>query len=499
MSALALAAGAVWAVDLTPLADLETRHASLLAQLGGGVSLPREIEAAIARAQRACSAGIDAACAERERLSDELAATREALRLEYRIEKQKRFKRSQSADDGAGLLLLALIAGTGAAVFCGGLVWRRAVRPSPHAAPIQPPPRGHYQLAPSVPPMAPPVSPFVAAASVRAEAREWVWPGIVARGDVTLLGGAPKMGKSQIALFAAATLSRGDAWPGGERARRGSALICELEDDVAQDVQPRLEALGADMSRIAFGGPLDLSREIGKLEAHARAVGDLRLVVLSPFISFFGPSSTDEVTVRARLAPLLEWGRERRVAVVGVTHVTGKSGAGDAFSGSEAYRRAARAAWKVVLDPADPEPNPKRKRRLLIAVGVNNAADDAQLAYRIEGVTLPSGIETSRVRFEPVDAGEPVADYFPRGMYEGQPPTPRPVRRAASETLTSAADWLRGMLAEGPKLATDLKVAAAAAGISVGTLYTAARQLGVQMDSDGDVTAPKTWRLPASA
>lgn len=94
---------------------------------------------------------------------------------------------------------------------------------------------------------------FVSAAAVEMAPVDWLWPDMIARGDFTLLGGAPGMGKSQIAVFAAATLSRGGLWPDGSRAQRNSVILCEIEDRPKSALRPRFEAAGADLSRIAFG------------------------------------------------------------------------------------------------------------------------------------------------------------------------------------------------------------------------------------------------------
>ena len=119
------------------------------------------------------------------------------------------------------------------------------------------------------------------------------------------------------------------------------------------------------------------------------------------------PDVHADITVRAKIRPLLEWAAARNVAVLGIIHPL-KQGSQDVFAGCDAFRRAARAAWRCVIDPADDEPLEKRKRRLIIAAKVNNAPDDLRLAYRIEGVELPGGIASSRVVFQPV--GRPMRE-----------------------------------------------------------------------------------------
>ena len=133
---------------------------------------------------------------------------------------------------------------------------------------------------------------FAPAADFEMEAVDWLWPDIIACGDLTLLGGAPGMGKSQMAIYAAATVSRGGTWPDGSRAQRGSVILCETEDRPETALRPRLEAAGADLARVSFGKHMDLSAGMAALAAQAGRLPDLRLLVLSPVLTFFGPTST---------------------------------------------------------------------------------------------------------------------------------------------------------------------------------------------------------------
>src|SRR5262245_56533107 len=63
---------------------------------------------------------------------------------------------------------------------------------------------------------------------------DWVWVDRLARGKMTLLGGNPDLGKSQIATDVAARLSVERHWPPkGARAPLGSTVFICSEDDVA--------------------------------------------------------------------------------------------------------------------------------------------------------------------------------------------------------------------------------------------------------------------------
>jgi hypothetical protein len=85
---------------------------------------------------------------------------------------------------------------------------------------------------------------------VKAEPVEWLWRDHLALGKIALLGGAPCLGKSLIAIDAIARVTTGSAWPDGTPCPRGSAIVLASEDGLADTIWPRLEAAGGDASRV---------------------------------------------------------------------------------------------------------------------------------------------------------------------------------------------------------------------------------------------------------
>ncbi len=58
---------------------------------------------------------------------------------------------------------------------------------------------------------------------------EWLWPGRIARGKLTVITGAPGSGKSILAMRIAAAVSSGAAWPCGEgSAVQGRVVLEEI-------------------------------------------------------------------------------------------------------------------------------------------------------------------------------------------------------------------------------------------------------------------------------
>ncbi len=341
-------------------------------------------------------------------------------------------------------------------------------------------------------------------ADIDAKPVTWLWPGIIAAGKLNLLGGLPDLGKSQVTLSVAATVSTGGGWPcDAGKAEPGGVLILTNEDDAEDTIKPRLMAAGADLRRVTvIDDMIDLRQGIGPIVAAAERLGGVRLIIFDPLDGYIEGAAH---TVRAALTPLITWAGVGGAALLAIVHPP-KGGDGKTmqewFSGSTAFWRMARTAWFVMADPADD------KRRLMLFAKGNIVADRRGHAYRFESVNLPGGVPTSRVvwdraRIEAsaqqmLDArtrSKPRAAVKTDGrpMAAATPATPRTASLDGSTASTNVDEWLRTALANGPRLATELKREALAMGIGKGTLYRAAERLGVTIDSQGNFKEG-TWR-----
>jgi hypothetical protein len=319
---------------------------------------------------------------------------------------------------------------------------------------------------------------IVRLADVKPEAVTWLWPGRFALGKLTLIAGDPGLGKSFLTLDMAARVSRGWAWPdGGEAMDPGGVVLLSAEDGIADTIAPRLIAAGADMARIVAleavqcvtdngresARAFDLSRDLPALEDAIRAVDRCKLVVIDPVTAYLGGvDSHKNAEIRGLLAPLSAIAERHGVAVVAVTHLN-KSSAGPAIyraMGSLAFAAAARAAWAVTKDRDDP------RRRLLLPIKNNIAPDTGGLAYRI----MPGGVGGC-----PVVAWEPdPVDLSADDALAGD-------RDAGGERTErdDAADWLRDLLADGPRPTREVEAEAKEAGYSGATLRRAKAAAGV--------------------
>jgi hypothetical protein len=81
---------------------------------------------------------------------------------------------------------------------------------------------------------------------------DWLWPGRLAIGKLTILAGEPGLGKSQVAIYIASTVTRGSNWIGTDvRPRRARVLMLSAEDGLADTVRPRFDAAGGDPSMVS--------------------------------------------------------------------------------------------------------------------------------------------------------------------------------------------------------------------------------------------------------
>ena len=166
---------------------------------------------------------------------------------------------------------------------------------------------------------------------------DWLWPGVIPRGMLSLIGGKQGLGKSFLICDLAARISAGLPMPDGLIHPPGQVLLLAREDDASCVLLPRLKAAKADLSRVAWsifanaatGSPMDLTSHVDLL---VEAVTNHRfdLIVVDTFAAF-APVGTDANAaqdVRLLLDSLTRLARTTGAAVVVVAHLR-KTGQGD--------------------------------------------------------------------------------------------------------------------------------------------------------------------------
>ena len=328
------------------------------------------------------------------------------------------------------------------------------------------------------------------ASEIQAKPIWWLWKGRIARGKVSMLAGNPGLGKSQVTVSLAAVVSTGGAWPVDRtRCERGNVIFLSAEDDPEDTIRPRLEAAGADLSRVfilgavvecfrADGGEVvrafNLKTDIGRLGALLGKIGDVALIVIDPITAYLGEANSHvNAEIRALLSPLSDIAAKHGAAVVCVSHLNKNGGAETLMrvTGSLAFVAAARSAWLVAKDPEN------EARRLFLPLKNNNGKDQKGLAFAVQSEQLesPAGlIETSHISWE-AEAVTVTADEVM--ALQGDPD-----ERSAVE---DAKQFLAGLLADGPVNAGQIKKDADGAGFNWRTVQRAADRLGVERHKEG--------------
>ena len=343
---------------------------------------------------------------------------------------------------------------------------------------------------------------------VAPEKIEWLWPDRIAIGKITMIGGEPGLGKSQVSIAIAAAVTTGGSWPlGTGRAPSGSVVILSAEDGLADTVRPRFDAAGGDASKVRIvravqstqqGGrrTFNLLADLALLEREITSIGDVRLVLIDPVSSYLGKiDSHKNADVRSVLEPLGDMAERLRVAVVTITHLSkGDGKAINRFMGSIAFVAAARTAFAVVADAEDES----RARRFLLPVKNNIASQKDGLAFHLAQRLIAEDVIGSYVVW---DESAGVSISVDQALA---------ARSGGDETTAkdAAIEFLGEVLSSGPVDVLDIEAEARAATLlsdgkrlnACKPFRTAAAALGIEKQRIGFGPGARVrWSLPASA
>lgn len=326
-------------------------------------------------------------------------------------------------------------------------------------------------------------------ADVEPENVAWLWPGRVPRGLLTLLDGDPGVGKSTLCLDLAARLSQGAPLPDGSEADLdgpAGTVLLTAEDGLAETVRPRLDAAGADPSRIFAlqqvhpeGDGEPRPPTVADVAAIREACGavEAALIVVDPLAAYLPPDANAhrDADVRRALRGLAGLAEELEVGVLAVRHLTKSGGPNPIYRGGGSIGLIA-AARSGLLAAEDPD----GEGRVLASSKCNLAPEPPALRYRLEEADNGA----VRVRWEG-EAGRSARDLLS---------APDPEERTARE---AAERYLRGELSEGPRPVAELRAVADDLGLSWSTVRRAKNQLGVDAERRGFGEDGRWWwRLP---
>ena len=336
------------------------------------------------------------------------------------------------------------------------------------------------------------------ASGIKPEPISWLWRDWLACGKMHIISGQPGTGKTTLAMKMAATVSAGSRWPDGSDAKQGNIVIWSGEDDYADTLVPRLEASGADVSRIFFAGEMtcgkerrdfDPAKDIAALQAAIEKGGGASLIIVDPIVSATSADSHKNSETRRGLQPLVDMAAKLDAALLGVTHFTkGSEGRSpiDRVTGSVAFGALARVVMVATREQDGDDGKPGQ--RVLMRAKSNIGRDDGGFKYDLQLVPMR---EYPEIIVPVVSWGASVSG------------TAREILAATEATDGSgeatvrreAEDFLLDFLMDGPKPAKECKAAAAEAALSLITVKRAKSRLRIASVKDG-MTGGWMWSLP---
>jgi hypothetical protein len=327
--------------------------------------------------------------------------------------------------------------------------------------------------------------------SVQPERVEWLWPGRIPRGKLSLLDGDPGLGKSVLTMDLAARVSSGQSmpWeprePGEDRDPAGVVLLT-AEDGLADTVVPRLKAAGADLDRVrALETVPDKPPRPPQLPEDCDWIGEAvkqveaALVIIDPLMAYLagGVNSHRDQDVRRALLPLAQLAQRTGAAVLVVRHLNKAMGGNPLYrgGGSIGIIGAARSGLLVARDPDNPD------RRVLASTKCNLAKLPASLSFDLSAA----------------DNGGLRVGWIGESAHTAETLLTAPIDGEDRGAVAQAVEVLRSILADGPRPVKEVQREARKAGVSEVTLRRAKALLSIRSDRIGfGSDGVWCWSLP---
>lgn len=242
---------------------------------------------------------------------------------------------------------------------------------------------------------------------IKPKLRKWLWAGRFPLAQLVLLVGQGGIGKGFLAADLGSRITNGTDMPDGSPGQQGSVVLVSGEDDPERDIWYRLEAAGADMTRVyqfpAKG--FSIPGSLDELERDINLIGDVLLVIIDPLSSFSSIALTSSsVKLRQQIMIPLEDMAKRTGVTLAMVHHTVKNGD---IAGAKTLTDAARMVLLISRDEVH------RVVRKIKVFKANIASDAAkEICY------APLGkFPDIKVRYFDMEPGEDAPEFQSRQQY----------------------------------------------------------------------------------
>lgn len=229
-------------------------------------------------------------------------------------------------------------------------------------------------------------------ADVEKEEIEWLWAKRIPKGKLTMIDGDPGLGKSWCCFAVATSVTNGVQLPGDNQDRKPSnVLLLTAEDSASDTLRPRMENLGANLTRITV---LTGARDENNKEHHFSIAKDLdliedalsekeyALIIIDPLNAYLGGDidTYKDSDIRTALTPIAKLAEKWKVAILCIRHLTKSSGGKSIYRGlgSIAYTAAARSVLGVAIHPDN------ESQRVIVPIKNNLCSPALAVAYEID-------------------------------------------------------------------------------------------------------------------
>ena len=196
---------------------------------------------------------------------------------------------------------------------------------------------------------------------IKPEKAVYLWPEVIPSAALSLIVSQEGVGKSTPCTYICSVLTNGLPWPNKpyEDTDIGGVIWFSHEENPCTELVPRMMANNVDLNRVHLAEevqeidgedvPFLIERDIGLLEDMLDTYPETKLIVIDPITGYSNCNENSNREVRQALKPLVDLSHRRKIAIVGLTHLSKKVDLGfiNRITGSRQWGAVPRMSWGI--------------------------------------------------------------------------------------------------------------------------------------------------------